>query len=185
MTLQATLVTDGPSDVVLVPILQWLMEQLTPERFEIRWADLRGFHERPRNLGEKLIAAVQEYPCQLLFVHRDAEGQDPRVRYEDIDGAAAVKDKKAEDDVRRATIAARDRTVDTLRSWGYSVIPSETNFFMVRTGRPVAEVRADFRRRGIAVGRPFPPMLDHLRVSVGTDEDMDRFTAAFKEIFAA
>lgn len=100
-------------------------------------------------------------------------------------GAAAVKDKKAEDDVRRATIAARDRTVDTLRSWGYSVIPSETNFFMVRTGRPVAEVRADFRRRGIAVGRPFPPMLDHLRVSVGTDEDMDRFAAAFKEIFAA
>ena len=100
-------------------------------------------------------------------------------------GAAAVKDKKAEDHVRRATVAARDRTMDTLRSWGYHVIPSETNFFMVRTGRPVAEVRAAFRRRGVAVGRPFPPMLDHLRVSVGTDEDMDRFTAVFKEIFAA
>ena len=90
MTLQATLVTDGPSDVVLVPILQWLMRGLTPERFEIRWADLRGLHERPRSLGDRLVAAVQEYPCQLLFVHRDAEGQDPRVRYEEIDGAASL-----------------------------------------------------------------------------------------------
>lgn len=90
MTLQATLVTDGPSDVVLVPILQWLMKRLTPERVEIRWADLRGLHEQPRSLGDKLVAAVQEYPCQLLFVHRDAERQDPRIRYEEIDGAASL-----------------------------------------------------------------------------------------------
>ncbi len=99
--------------------------------------------------------------------------------------AAALQDKDAEARVREVTIAARNRTTAQLRSWGYHVIPSETNFFMVRTGRPVAQVRAEFRRRGIAVGRPFPPMLDHLRVSVGTDEDMDRFAAAFKDIFAA
>lgn len=89
MMLQATLVTDGSSDAVLVPILEWLMKRLTTERFEIRWADIRGIHDQPRCLDEKLVAAVREYPCQLLFVHRDAEGQDPRLRYAEIDEAAS------------------------------------------------------------------------------------------------
>ena len=34
------------------------------------------------------------------------------------------------------------------------------------------------------VGRPFPPMTQHLRVSVGTQAEMDKFMAAFKEIMA-
>ena len=65
---------------------------------------------------------------------------------------------------------------------GYEVLPSETNFFMVNTGRPAAEVRAAFRERGVLVGRDFPPMLDYLRVSVGTEEEMARFMTAWKEI---
>ena len=36
--------------------------------------------------------------------------------------------------------------------------------------------------RGILVGRPFPPMDDYLRVSVGNADEMARFLAAFKEI---
>lgn len=87
MTLPVTLVTDGPSDVVLLPILQWLMRRLTPEDFEIRWADLRGLGERSRKLEHRLIAATEQYPCRLLFVHRDAEKQDPSVRYEEIRAA--------------------------------------------------------------------------------------------------
>jgi histidinol-phosphate/aromatic aminotransferase/cobyric acid decarboxylase-like protein len=35
----------------------------------------------------------------------------------------------------------------------------------------------------VLVGRPFPPMTEHLRVSVGTPEEMNRFMTAFKEIF--
>ena len=36
---------------------------------------------------------------------------------------------------------------------------------------------------GITVIRPFPPMIHHLRVSVGLPEEMDKFMKAFKEIF--
>ena len=50
-------------------------------------------------------------------------------------------------------------------------------------GRTVQPVIAEFRDKGILVGRPFPPMINHLRVSVGTPEDMDKFMKAFKEIF--
>ena len=87
MSLRVTLVTDGSSDVVLVPILQWLMGQITPEDFEIRWADLRGLSETPRGLSQRLSVAIATYPCNLLFVHRDAEAQDPRIRYGEIQAA--------------------------------------------------------------------------------------------------
>jgi len=41
----------------------------------------------------------------------------------------------------------------------------------------------EFKKRGVLVGRPFPPMLEHLRVSVGTEDEMKRFMVAFKDIF--
>lgn len=99
--------------------------------------------------------------------------------------AASLEDTRAQQRVRKVTLDLRKKTTNELKSLGYNVIPSETNFFMVQTGRPVKEVRDAFRERGIAVGRPFPPMLEHLRVSVGTERDMDRFMTAFKEIFSA
>ncbi len=97
--------------------------------------------------------------------------------------AAALRDRQAQDRVRAVTLRLRRETTRELGEWGYDTIPSETNFFMVHTGRPATEVREDFRARGIRVGRPFPPMLEHLRVSIGTEEEMGRFVAAFKEIF--
>jgi len=55
----------------------------------------------------------------------------------------------------------------------------------VHVRRPVQPVIEEFRERGVLVGRPFPPMLEHLRVSVGTPDEMRRFMEAFKEIFAS
>ena len=43
----------------------------------------------------------------------------------------------------------------------------------------------EFRAKKVMVGRPFPPMTTHMRVSIGTAEEMDRFMKAFKEIFPA
>ena len=98
-------------------------------------------------------------------------------------GAAALEDTEYERWVKDTTIRLRERTITAVRDMGFNVLPSETNFFMVHTGRPAAEVRAEFRKRGIMVGRDFPPMLDHLRVSISTEEDMDRFLEVWKEIF--
>jgi hypothetical protein len=80
----ATLVTDGSSDVVLVRILQWLFAQLTQAEIQLRWADLRVLRAPPRTLKDRLDAATEMYPCQLLFVHRDAENQEPDARYAEI-----------------------------------------------------------------------------------------------------
>lgn len=98
--------------------------------------------------------------------------------------AASLKDSAGQADIRRKTIALRTSTAKELEAWGYPVIPSQTNFFMVslhdKTVQPTIQA---FREKGILVGRPFPPMLNHLRVSIGRDEDMQKFLTAFKEIF--
>lgn len=100
-------------------------------------------------------------------------------------GVAALKDTASQAQVKAITLQLRKKTTTELQALGFSVIPSETNFFMVHIRRQVVPVIEEFRKRGVAVGRPFPPMLEHLRVSVGTADEMNRFMVAFKEIFPA
>jgi histidinol-phosphate aminotransferase len=100
-------------------------------------------------------------------------------------GLAALKDVAYEKKIKHLTIELREKTIKELRGWGYEVIPSETNFFMVDVGKDVTSVAEDFKKRKILVGRKFPPMNNWLRVSVGTEPEMSRFIAAFKELFPA
>jgi histidinol-phosphate aminotransferase len=98
-------------------------------------------------------------------------------------GAASLKDTAGQADVKKRTIEVRQKTAAELQAYGYDVLPSEANFFMVHVGRDVVGVIEDFRVKKVMVGRPFPPMTQHLRVSVGTPDEMARFVTAFKEIF--
>jgi len=100
-------------------------------------------------------------------------------------GVTSLKDTAAQADVKRKTLELRKKTTEDLTAYGYEVIPSEANFFMVHTGREIQPLIEEFRAKKVLVGRPFPPMTTHMRVSVGTAEEMDRFTKAFKEIFPA
>ena len=100
-------------------------------------------------------------------------------------GVAALKDTAYEKKIKQMTIELRERTIKDLRGWGYEVIPSETNFFMVDVGKDVTSVAEDFKKRKVLVGRKFPPMNNWLRVSIGTEPEMTRFTATFKELFPA
>ena len=100
-------------------------------------------------------------------------------------GVAALKDTASQAQVKQMTIALRQKAVAGVQALGYTTIPSETNFFMIHIKRPVQPVIEEFKKRGVLVGRPFPPMTDYLRVSVGTAPEMDRFMGAFREIMAA
>ncbi len=97
---------------------------------------------------------------------------------------ATLKNKPMMEEVKRKTIATREKTIKDLRALGYEVIPSQSNFFMVGLRRDVQPVIQAFREEGVLVGRPFPPMTQHLRVSVGVPEDMERFVVAFKKIMS-
>jgi histidinol-phosphate aminotransferase len=98
-------------------------------------------------------------------------------------GVASLKDTASQADVKKKVIDLRKKTTSELEAHGYETLPSETNFFMVHIGREIQPVIEEFRKKQVAVGRPFPPMTTHMRVSIGTAEEMDRFMKAFKEIF--
>jgi histidinol-phosphate aminotransferase len=100
-------------------------------------------------------------------------------------GAASLKDTAGQAKTKALNKQIRDDTIAKLKALGYEVLPSEANFFMVGLKREVSAVAPEFQKRDVLVGRPFPPMTQHLRVSVGTQAEMDRFVAAFKEIMAA
>jgi histidinol-phosphate aminotransferase len=97
--------------------------------------------------------------------------------------ATVLKDTANQDKVKRLNTEVRNKAMADLKAFGYESIPSDANFFMLHVKREVQGVIEDFRKKNIAVGRPFPPMTQHLRVSVGTPEEMTKFMAAFKEIF--
>jgi histidinol-phosphate aminotransferase len=98
-------------------------------------------------------------------------------------GVTALQDTEAMARVKKMTIELRNKAVADLEAVGYRSIPSEGNFFMVHIRRPIQPVIEEFRKKGVLVGRPFPPMTDYMRVSVGTADEMSRFTTAFRQIF--
>jgi hypothetical protein len=83
--LQYTLLSDGPADKALIPILTWLLRQHIPNLpIQSRWADLRRLPRPPRELHERVQESIHLYPCDLLFVHRDAETASLNVRLNEI-----------------------------------------------------------------------------------------------------
>jgi histidinol-phosphate aminotransferase len=97
-------------------------------------------------------------------------------------GVAALGDTEAQAKVKRVTLDLRKKTTTELQNIGYTVVPSEANFFLVHIRRPVPPVIEEFKKKGVLVGRPFPPLMEHLRVSVGTADEMSRFLTAFRDI---
>jgi len=83
-----TLLSDGSSDRALLPILDWLLKQYV-ESCNIwpQWADLARLRNPPKSLTDRITQAVDLYPCNLLFVHRDAERESYEKRRAEIDYA--------------------------------------------------------------------------------------------------
>lgn len=83
-----TLLADGTSDRVLMPLIRWLLEEhLGDIAVQGHWADFRFVKRRPIALDERINKALELYPCDLLFVHRDAERDRPEARYDEISAA--------------------------------------------------------------------------------------------------
>lgn len=86
-----TLLTDGSSDAVLIHPLTWLLGQHLRDKTEAingTWADLRRLRTPPVGLSARIAAALDLYPCDVLFVHRDAEGETCDFRVQEIAIAA-------------------------------------------------------------------------------------------------
>lgn len=84
-----TLLSDGPTDQALLPLLRWLVLRHSTTAFEQNWADLRHLRRPPSKLPDRAAAALDLYPCEILVIHRDAERESAAKRREEIEGAAS------------------------------------------------------------------------------------------------
>lgn len=83
------LLSDGSSDKRLLPVLRWLIRQHCPDMaVQAEWADFGG--RRPKTLSKQILKCIELYPCNLLFIHRDAENQTLEFRKNEI--MTAVRD---------------------------------------------------------------------------------------------
>jgi histidinol-phosphate aminotransferase len=83
---------------------------------------------------------------------------------------------------RRLNREARSYVVDELEKLGYRSIPSQANFIMIDTKRPVAPLIQGMKQHGVQVGRLFPALPDHMRVTIGKKSEMETFLNAFRNV---
>ena len=94
-----------------------------------------------------------------------------------LDNAHVIDGRKRNSDTRNTVVSA-------LTQLGYDVVPSQANFFMVNVRRPVRPVIQAIRAQGVHVGRLFPALPQHLRVTIGTPQEMQSFLSAFRTVMA-
>lgn len=97
---------------------------------------------------------------------------------------AAVEDKEYLDDTCRAIAKTREKTSGKLRKMGFTVLPSQANFVFAAHPKVHASVLfAKLREKGVLVRYFNKPRIDNfLRISIGTDEEMDVLTDTLREI---
>ena len=70
-----TLISDGATDANLIPIVNWtLKERGGVSVANGTRAEFWRLATRPSSLDERITKAMELYPCDALFIHRDAEG---------------------------------------------------------------------------------------------------------------
>ena len=90
-------------------------------------------------------------------------------------------------------IAARkrgntERRSDLMRFFdahGFRYTPSVANHLMVDARMPTPAVIEALKRKNVYVGRPWPVWPTHVRVSIGSTGDMERFKSAFLAVAAS
>ena len=101
-------------------------------------------------------------------------------------GAAVIRDRAYFEETRAKVIATRERVKAALSELGFTFGDSKTNFiFAKREGTDAKALFEAMRSEGIFVRYFDRPLIrDYLRISIGTDEEMDAFLGFVKQYLA-
>jgi len=115
---------------------------------------------------------------------KDSFNSYPLGRPAEAGAVAAIEDEAHFEAMRSAVIANRESLAASLRGFGFEVLPSQANFLFARhpamSGKALA---AALRDRAILVRRfDVPRIADHLRITVGSADEIGRLTAVLAEI---
>jgi histidinol-phosphate aminotransferase len=85
---------------------------------------------------------------------------------------------------QRLNREAKAFTTSELDKMGYKQIPSQANFIMFDCKRPVVPIIKAMKERNVRVGRLFPALPNHMRLTIGKKSEMETFLVAFREVTA-
>jgi histidinol-phosphate aminotransferase len=128
-----------------------------------------GFAAADPALVRHLIKVKDSYNCDALSL---------------VAGAAALEDQDYFLSIREKILATRARLESELAALGFAVWPSQANFVWARRAdRPVKPLYEELKRRHILVRyMNYEGHGDGLRISVGTDTEIDRLLDELKAI---
>jgi len=97
---------------------------------------------------------------------------------------ASLKSKTVVLERRKINRDIREDVFAYLDKKNLAYTKSEANHFMVNVGRPGGEVVQALAKEKVLIGRLWPAWPNHVRVSIGTADDMAKFKAAFSKVMA-
>jgi histidinol-phosphate aminotransferase len=98
---------------------------------------------------------------------------------------ASLNDPEQVPNGHRLNAETKQFVIDEIGRLGYTNIPSQANFVMIDVRRPVQPLIKALRDRSVQVGRLFPALPTHMRVTIGKQSEMQTFMAAFREVVRA
>jgi len=101
--------------------------------------------------------------------------------------AAAVASLNDPDQVangKRLNSEAKTFVTAEIEKMGYKQIPSQANFIMFDVKRPVVPLIKALKERNVQVGRLFPALPNHMRLTIGKKAEMEIFLSTFRQVMA-
>ena len=92
--------------------------------------------------------------------------------------SAAFADQAYAAGERTRVATVRRFTRERFEAAGYRVLPSQANFVMIDVRRDAGAFGGACRREQVLVGRPFPPLTTHVRLTIGTQAEMEEAVPA-------
>jgi histidinol-phosphate aminotransferase len=127
-----------------------------------------GFAVARPDVVRELVKVKDSYNCDVLSLAA---------------ATAAIEDQDYLREVRAKIIATRERMWLVLTALGFAVTPSHANFLWCRRAdRPVKPIYEELKRQKILVRYMNYDGYDGLRISVGTDAEIDKTLAELKAI---
>ena len=99
-----------------------------------------------------------------------------------VAAAASLRDPAHVPTMRAQIKAGRDALVGVIKSLGKEYAVPQGNFVFFKTGMPIKDFGAKMKAENVLIGRPFPPLTDWARISIGLPEEMELCHAALKKV---
>ena len=97
---------------------------------------------------------------------------------------ASLSDPNQVTNGRRLNQETRTFVTTQLDAMDYKHIPSQANFVMIDVKRPALPLIKALKERNVEVGRLFPALPNHMRLTIGKKAEMEAFLSAFRQVTA-